>query len=86
MLSQKFQFSSAENSKILARSNFNSSANVGPLMTNSVELESWHQGEFIVDYLEGVQDNYKIWLSVEGKQTVLILKQQKNSKKGLRYG
>ena len=49
----------AENTKFWVRSNFNSFANFGPLMTNDGALELWHQGEFIFGLLAGGRDNYK---------------------------
>ena len=38
---------SAENTKFLAKSNFDSSANFDLLMTSDGALDSWQQGEFV---------------------------------------
>ena len=45
---------------LLARSNFNSSANFDLLMTNNGVLEPWHQGEFVLGLLAGGRENCKI--------------------------
>ena len=71
-----FQFSQTwlfwprtKNTEFLAKSIFNSSTNVDPLITNDGTLELWHQEESVFGYLAGYRDNCK--KSVEGKQTVL---------------
>ena len=61
---------SAENTGFLARSNFNSSANVGPSMTNDGALESWQQGVFILGILGCLRGTQKNKLLVQSKQTV----------------
>ena len=66
----KNDYNSAENTKFLSKSNFNSSTNVGPLMANDGALESWHQGEFVLGLLTGDRLNYKNNNLVQGKQTV----------------
>ena len=47
----------AENTEFCARSNLNSFANFGPLMTNDGVLESSRQEEISVGCLAGVGDN-----------------------------
>ena len=44
-------YNSAENTKILARPNFNSFANFDPLITNNGVLQSVHQGECVLGVL-----------------------------------
>ena len=60
----------AKNTKFLAKSNFNSSANFYLLMTNDAVLESWHQGEFVLGLPAGFRGTYKNKLLVQSKQTV----------------
>ena len=54
----------AENTEILARSNFNNFANVGPLMKHDGALELWYQEEVIFAHLTGGRNNDKKRLSM----------------------
>ena len=60
----------ARNTEFLAKSNFDSFANFGPLMTNNGALELWNQGELMFGYLAGGRNNDKINNLVQGKQAV----------------
>ena len=69
--SQKWLYISSldKNTKILAKSNFNSSANVGPLMTNDGALESWHQEGLAFCHLAGGRRKYEKTLHMCWEQT-----------------
>ena len=60
-------YNSAEITVFLAKSNFNSSAIFGSLMTNNGVLERWHQGEFVFGHVAGDRNTYKNKLLVQGK-------------------
>ena len=60
----------AKNTKFLAKSNFNSSANFDLVMTNDGTMESLDQEEFVFGFLAGFRRTYKNKLLVQDKQTV----------------
>ena len=70
---RKNDYNLAENTKFLAKSNFNNSANVGPLTKNDGALESWHQGEFVFATGQGAGKITKIYYQSRANRQYIVV-------------